>query len=269
MTKKTKPVPPPTPDTIRKEFLKTITQLSYSRHKWQTWQDFTELAALSIAQSTQYTEEREQVYLRSIGRYTHEEAQLIPKLLALTIKALELQHHDFLGSMFMELELGSKWHGQFFTPYELCLVMAKLTISKKQFENDNIVSVNEPAVGAGAMVIALCEHLQDININYQRQLKIVAQDVNYTACCMCYIQLSLLGCSAAVIHGNTLTLECNNMWITPIGMTQYYTHWYNDFNGRNNPDGPDGPDDTEVQPNIPAAIQKPIQRQLTWTELTC
>ena len=229
MATKKPPTPPQTPAEIKKEFIKTIQQLSYTRHKWQTWQDFTELAALSIAQATAYSEEREETYMRTIGRYTHKEAQLIPKLLALTIQALEIKHHDFLGEMFMELELGSKWHGQFFTPYHLCLLMAELTVSKEQFENDNIVSVNEPAVGAGAMVIALCDHLRNLKINYQRQLKIITQDTDYIACCMCYIQLSLLGCSAVIIHGNTLTLECRNYWYTPMAMTQYFTHWAQDM----------------------------------------
>ena len=248
MTKKKQP--PQTPAEIKKEFIKTITQLSYSRHKWQVWQDFTELAALSIAQSTRYSEEREQKYMQTIGRYTHKEAQLIPKLLAFTIEALEIKHHDFLGEMFMELELGSKWHGQFFTPYEVCLMMAQMTVSEKQFENNQIVSVNEPAVGAGAMVIALCEHLQNQKINYQRQLKITAQDVDYTSCCMCYIQLSLLGCSAVVIHGNTLTVECRNYWYTPIAMTQYYTHWAEEFVHKEEPD----------------LNRESIQRQLTLLE---
>jgi hypothetical protein len=247
MAPKKPPRPPQTPAEIKKEFIKTIQQLSYTQHTWQAWQDFTELAALSIAQATAYSEEREQTYMRTIGRYTHKEAQLIPKLLALTIQALEIKHHDFLGEMFMELELGSKWHGQFFTPYHLCLLMAELTVSKEQlpyhlcllmaeltvskeqFENDNIVSVNEPAVGAGAMVIALCDHLRNLKINYQRQLKIITQDTDYIACCMCYIQLSLLGCSAVIIHGNTLTLECRNYWYTPMAMTQYFTHWAQDM----------------------------------------
>ena len=261
MAAKKPPPPPQTPAEIKKQFQKTIQQLSYTRHTWQAWQDFTELAALSIAQSTAYSEDREQTYMRTIGRYTHKEAQLIPKLLALTIEALEIQHHDFLGSMFMELELGSKWHGQFFTPYNVCKMMAQMTTSAKEFEEDNIVSMMEPAVGAGAIVIALCDHLRDIGINYQRQLKITARDADYIACCMCYIQLSLLGCSAIVIHGNTLTNEHNNIWITPIGMTQYYTHWYNDFNNGNNQGDPDSPGDQQD----PIIIHKPIQRQLTLT----
>lgn len=220
--------PPQTLTEIKKEYIKTIQQLSLSRHSWQAWQDSTELIALSIAQSTKYNEEREKTYMRTIGRYTHNEAQLFPKLLALTIQALELKPHDFLGSIFMDLELGSKWHGQIFTPYELCLLVAELTVSKQQFDNDKIISVNEPAVGAGGMIIALCEHLQNLKINYQRQLKIVVQDTDYVACCMSYIQLSLMGCSAVVINGNTLSLEIRNYWYTPIAMTQYFTHWAQD-----------------------------------------
>ena len=259
MAAKKPPPPLQTPAEIKKEFIKTIKQLSYTRHTWQAWQDFTELAALSIAQSTAYSEDREQTYMRTIGRYTHKEAQLFPKLLALTIQALEIKHHDFLGSMFMELELGSKWHGQFFTPYDLCLLMAQLTVKKEQFDNNNIVSVNEPAVGAGAMVIALCDYLRNQNIKYQRRLKIVTIDVDYIACCMCYIQLSLIGCSAVVIHGNTLTLECSNRWYTPIAMTQYFTHWAQDTK--------ESSEIKEITPIPPVPlIQETTPRQLTLLE---
>jgi hypothetical protein len=35
--------------------------------------------------------------------------------------------YDFLGELIMELELSSHWKSQFFTPYTLCELMARMT----------------------------------------------------------------------------------------------------------------------------------------------
>ena len=124
---------------------------------------------------------------------------------------------DFLGDIFQELELASKWHGQFFTPYPVCKMIASMTMHDlKLFESDKVVTISEPACGGGAMLIAACDHLLENGINYQRQLKITAMDVDLTACHMAYIQLSLLGCNAVIVHGNTLSLEEFSFFETPL-----------------------------------------------------
>ena len=201
---------------LKLDFIKTMNKLSYSRHKWEVWRDFTELAALAIQQSTHFTETREERYMSTVGRYEHDEVKLFPQLLGITTAALELGFSDFLGELFQELELASKWHGQFFTPYPICKMMASITLDTKPFVNGGVVSISEPACGGGAMIIAACEHLHEQNINYQRQLKITATDVDLTACHMAYIQLSLLGCNAVVVHGNTLSLEEWGHFVTPM-----------------------------------------------------
>ena len=53
---------------------------------------------------------------------------------------------DFLGQMFMTLELGSNWHGQFFTPYNVCEAMAEVVIDHKE---QKYVTAYDPACGAG------------------------------------------------------------------------------------------------------------------------
>lgn len=117
----------------------------------------------------------------------------------------------------MDLELGNKWKGQFFTPYCICKMMAQLTIPTfEMFDNGNVVTVSEPACGGGAMLIALCEHLRENDINYQRQVRITAVDVDMTSFHMAYIQLSLIGCNAVVVHGNTLSVEEFEAFRTPL-----------------------------------------------------
>lgn len=43
------------------------------------------------------------------------------------------------------------------------------------------------------------------DINYQRCMRVVAQDLDWKSVYMCYLQLSLLGIRAVVVQGNTLT----------------------------------------------------------------
>ena len=207
-------------DEIKKEFMKTIQKLSYSRHTWQVWQDFTELAALSIVQKVWFTNEREDQYLKTIGRYGHDEAQLFSNLLGLTIEALGVEYQDFLGQMFMELDMGNQWKGQFFTPYCICKLIAQMTFDLALFNEKPVVYVNEPAAGSGAMVIALCEFIRNNEIAFQERLRGVAQDVDSVTAYMCYIQLSLIGCPAHVIIGNTLTMECREKFVTPFAAMQ-------------------------------------------------
>jgi type I restriction-modification system DNA methylase subunit len=201
---------------LKKDFIKTMNKLSYSRHLWQTWQDFNELSAIAIQQSTHFTDDRGERYMSIVGRYEADEVKLLPHLFGITTAALEVQMCDFLGDIFQELELASKWHGQFFTPYPICKMMASMTLDTKPFAEGGIVSISEPACGGGAMLIAACDHLRENDINYQRQLKITAVDVDLTACHMAYIQLSLLGCNAVVVHGNTLSVEGWGHFETPM-----------------------------------------------------
>jgi len=74
---------------LKKDFISTMNKLSYSRHKWEVWRDFNEMAAISIAQSTNYTDDREAQYMRAVGRYEPKEVQLIPQLLGITTAAFD------------------------------------------------------------------------------------------------------------------------------------------------------------------------------------
>lgn len=70
------------------------------------------------------------------------------------------------------------------------------------------------------------------NLNYQQCMHITAVDIDIKAVHMCYIQLSLMGIPAVVIHGNPLTLEEWSSWYTPFHILN---GWSSRLENRKNP----------------------------------
>jgi type I restriction-modification system DNA methylase subunit len=136
-------------------------------------------------------------------------------MIDLTTLYLNKKMDDFLGKVYMELDLGSKGHAQFFTPYTISKMTAKMTLSSSQFENNKTLTMSEPAAGSGGMAIAACDTLQEYNIDYKKQLRIIAQDINWNAVKMTYIQLSSINAQAHVVYGNTITHEEIAKYCTP------------------------------------------------------
>lgn len=203
----------------KKNIIKLIEQASYRHSTWQVFSDFVELSALSISNRVdkRYYKEREARYLEVIKKYNRSELELFPKMLGELIMALESEMTDILGEIFMEMELGSKWKGQFFTPMSVCRATAKLSLGniEELIEQKGFVTVSEPAAGGGALVIALAEAISERKLNYQQTMVVEAIDLDIKAVHMSYLQLSLLGIPAKVFHGNTLSMEMYSEWRTP------------------------------------------------------
>ena len=154
----------------------------------------------------EHFERREKEYMACLGRMGSHE--LPARLFGIIVMALENEpEQDFLGKMFMGLELGNHWKGQFFTPYNICKAMSEITCGEidRRIEEEGYLSVCDPACGAGATLIAAANSMKAAKHNFQNHVLFVGQDIDRTAGLMCYIQLSLLGCAGYVCIGNTLT----------------------------------------------------------------
>lgn len=197
-----------------KEFINHFKQLTYRHHSLDVWRDFVVMFACSISNAVdkQNFAEREKLYLQTVNKYTTDEQNIFPKLAADTVMALEEnQEQDFLGHIYMKLELGNKSTSQFFTPYHICKVMAEVAVGDaiSEIKEKGYVSINDPCCGAGATLIAgvnvIKNRLEKENMNFQNHVLVVAQDIDFTVAAMCYIQLSLLGVAGYVKVGNSLT----------------------------------------------------------------
>lgn len=201
--------------------------LHSGRHsRWTIWSDFVTMAACTLSLADlRKREERERMYAGIAKKYSQKEMDCFCAMFADLVSAFdENPAQDLLGELFMRLELGNDHNGQFFTPYNVCTMMAMMTAGdlKAQIEKKGYIGVNDPCCGAGALLIAFANEAKRQGINYQQHIEFVAQDIDFTVAMMCYIQLSLLGCSGYVIVGNTLTtpptepLENQNVWYTPV-----------------------------------------------------
>ncbi len=208
----------------QKELVKIFEQLAAGRHsRWQVFADFCEMAAITFSNAVDLAQYdvREANYMKIIGKYDRAEAALFPQAIGEVVEALEKNFGDVLGRVFHDLELHNKWAGQFFTPYDLSRMMAKMTIGdgddlRERIARRGYVTTMEPAVGSGAMVIALAEAMHDAGINYQEHLHVRAVDIDLKCVHMAYVQFSLLGIPAIITHGDSLALKEYSHWHTPM-----------------------------------------------------
>jgi hypothetical protein len=123
------------------KFLKSFQKLTYRRRAWDVWRAYILLHACSISNvlDKDNYDQREKRYLKIIHQYSKEEQAIFPELAAYTTMALDQnQEQDFLGKMFMRLDLGNRSAGQFFTPYHVCELMAEVvaTNALEKIEQD-------------------------------------------------------------------------------------------------------------------------------------
>lgn len=193
-----------------KEFLDDFKKLCYSRSSWQVWADLMSAIACSLSNAADRTPEhydaREKEYAQCINRLGS--VEIVSKMFAIIVMALESNpEQDFLGKMYMSLDLANHWKGQFFTPYNVCKMMSEVTCGNidSHIEKQGYISICDPACGAGATLIAAANSMKNGKYNFQNHVLFVGQDIDRVTGMMCYIQLSLLGCAGYICIGNTIT----------------------------------------------------------------
>ena len=211
-----------------KRFIEVFRNLTQRYGRFQVWSDFVVMTACAISNAfdMRFTPQREEVYKECASRYGANEIEQIAEMFSMTIMALDNNpEQDFLGDIFGSLNLHNEWHGQFFTPYHIGSMMARMQLPDKpeDLSSEKPITISDPCCGAGCLLIACANEAKRVGINYQEKMVFYAQDIDRIAALMCYIQLSLLGCKAYIKIGNSLTdpLTKNesldeNIWLTPM-----------------------------------------------------
>lgn len=113
----------------RYAFLKIFNTTARYHHRHKVFEDFVSCAAIALHNGVGHDAELEKQYLSIIAGYKKEDVTRMVELLGHVVMALDQERCDFLGSVFMELELGDKYRGQFFTPWDVSRMMASLQLS--------------------------------------------------------------------------------------------------------------------------------------------
>lgn len=229
----------------QKNIVKLLDSLCGRYSRWEVWQDFITMSAISIANALggPHKEAREREYMNHASRYSAAEIETFAQMLGEVATGMEFNpDQDLLGELFMALDLSNEWKGQFFTPYSVCRAMSGMTYGddfRARIEQNGWVSVNDPACGAGALLIAFANECRrpGHDINYQTSVLFVGQDIDFLAGMMCYIQLSLMGCPGYVVIDDSIShpitgldprglipYDGPNVWYTPMYFRSEW-HW--------------------------------------------
>nr|WP_320750871.1 N-6 DNA methylase [Enterobacter roggenkampii] len=202
----------------RRQFVSVFRDTARQLRRWEVFSDFIRLAASELDMARIRTPENIERSREICAKYSGSDISNLHTLFCLMVCALEAKFHDFLGAIFMELELGDDRNGQYFTPYHVQSLMAKLLMPdvEQAIRREGFVTVSDPASGAAGMIVAYAEYLLEAGYNPSEHMFGSCIDIDPIAADMAFIQLSLLGIPAEVVTGNTLTMQLNRVRYTPM-----------------------------------------------------
>lgn len=244
------------------DFIKTFNGLAQHKHRYNVFQDFVTLSAISLYNSVYHDQEREQEYLSIVAQYHKDEVSIFCELLGRLVMLLDPSPRDILGELYMGLELGSKNTSQFFTPSNISEMMAK--INPYDLENKPFITFSDPTCGSGSMSLAYVKTLVDEGYNPSEKIWVQCIDIDRTVALMCYLQLALWNVPAQVLVGDSLTLEMREIWHTPAHRLGFWdARLRNEREVLDKTDGPmtvenETPNDQAEKPTIGVQLELPF-----------
>jgi len=145
-------------------------------------------------------------------RYTQEQNKEFYRMMQQYLRLMngELAHrewYDAWGDLFMSLTAKGGSRGQFFTPADLCILMADSNIDTNTEPKclcgafGRRVTVSDPAAGSGRNLLA--SHAVFVR-NGKRHPYLIAEDIDIDCCRMSAINLMVHGCFGEVVCHDTL-----------------------------------------------------------------
>ena len=191
-----------------KNIIKRVERLAGKYNPYNIFNDWITMLGLSIANACtaihgKTYNEREEWYMSVKNKYTEAEFDAFAEMTAYLVESLEEEMTDVLGGVFMLSGAGNDRLGQFFTPFHLSELNARIVLDKMDLTEEKL-KINEPSSGGGGMIIAVAKVLREMGIDYQKKMEVVAQDLDWNGVFMSYVQFSLLGIDAIVVQGDTL-----------------------------------------------------------------
>ena len=202
----------------RSRFIRVFKDTGRHLGSWEVFSDFLSLAASELDMARIRAPESIEHCRKICARYEASDIANMQEMFCMMVCALEAKFHDFLGAIFMVLELGDNFRGQYFTPYPVQSLMARMLMPgvRDTIRREGIATVSDPACGAAGMLIAYAECLLEADINPSMHMFGSCIDIDPVAADMAFIQLYVLGIAAEVVTGNTLTMQIRRVRYTPV-----------------------------------------------------
>jgi hypothetical protein len=201
------------PIWIAQQWIRNLEKLDRSKSPAEKFRDFCEMAYCAYAKLTAPTPERadelEARYMQIVGTYRDKDTvRAYPEFLDMAWTNVE-NGRDFLGEVSSLIGILNPKQGQFFTPYHVSRLMAKMTLDNlsQYVEKQGYIRMQEPAAGAGGMILAVADEVLEQGYNPMLHLLVHAIDISQLCYQMCFVQLTWKGVPAWVARGNALSGE--------------------------------------------------------------
>jgi hypothetical protein len=206
------------------EIAKRLRALTGRCGTYDIFRDWVSAMALPIANAVDRRPElhvaREAEYMAIVKRHGEDGPRVMQAFKELLhdglVPALEAEPFDVLGEVFHLLELHNKDAGQFFTPWSVALVTCELSYGDLELPPWGFVTIDEPTIGAGSMVLAQAMAMRRQGFDPSKQLHVTGTDIDRKVLLMAYVQLSLCGIPAVLYVGDTLRMQFREEWVTPV-----------------------------------------------------
>jgi hypothetical protein len=159
---------------------------------------------------------REAEYMALVERYGRDGIEVFTECLGLITKASVEGTGDFVGSLYHALFANNKSRGQFFTPYGVSIMMARMALTPdvidKAIAEKGYISTQEPSCGAGGMVVAMGDALRQLGYDPTQVLRVHAIDIDRGCVDMTYVQSHLQGVPCFVEQADALRPGSGDNW---------------------------------------------------------
>ena len=210
------------------ELEKALEQMANMTHgrlfRTRVFSDFLAYSALllSIRTDPVHSAQRLQSIRELKGPYRDTEWQTFHETLALLCAEVEAQadkgnYKDLLAIPYALSGAREKSFKQDFTPRGVAQVMTTIAIrDDTTLPEEGFFTLNDCTCGSGTLMLAAAERLSHLGYNPSEQLVVQVSDLDIRCAHMAYLQLSLYGIPAVVIHGDAITLKEYSRWYTPM-----------------------------------------------------
>lgn len=192
-------------DPAKLPFMKLLSKLEGKRSLSEVFRTFVGAAACAYSYGT-----REAEYLSYIKGYGRAELDVLCSALGQLVLDMELhEYEDLLGPAYMAASQGKfdrQAGGEFYTPQALSDLCARMTFDPANFPINGPLLVSEPSGGSGGMILSLLKVMRAHDIP-PGAMRVELWDISRVATHMAFVNFTLWGIPAEIVHGNTLSLE--------------------------------------------------------------